>query len=220
MNNKTIPKLPLLICLLFACALTSGCVVGRRSVALETPATAAAAVNKGTVALTAVTDRRTFENKPSSPSIPSIDGDATKASKDNLKTMIGRQRNGYGKAMGDIQLAAGDNVEAQMRRLVGEGFKRRGYAVTDTAADGDGAQVDVDQFWAWFTPGFVAVSFEANVGCKLTITAKGKTQVLAVAGYGKNTGQVASNANWQLAYTRAFEDFLAKLDTALAGAGL
>ena len=115
-------------------ATTSGCVTGRRSIALEVPAatTVVAPANKGVVAITSVTDQRAFQNKPDDPSTPSIDGDVTKVSKDTLKTMIGRQRNGWGKAMGDIELAEGDTVESRMQALVAEGFKRRGYSIADS----------------------------------------------------------------------------------------
>jgi hypothetical protein len=221
MNNKMHARSLLLCWLLAAGVLTSGCVTGRRTFELPMPAVAAASgAAKGSIALTSVTDRRVFENKPPIASTPSVDGDVNAVSKATLKTMIGRQRNAYGKAMGDIQLAAGDDVEAQMRRLVTAGLQRRGYTVTGAASGGNSALVEINKFWTWFRPGFWAVSFEADVGCALNLTVDGMTQSLSVQGYGKNTGQVASNANWQLAYARAFEDFLAKLDTALQGAGL
>lgn len=199
---------------------TSGCVTGRRSIALETPTTVATSSNRGTVALASVVDQRVFQNKPSDPSTPSIDGDVNKANRDVLKTMIGRQRNGWGKAMGDIQLTGGDTVEAQMRHLVAEGFRRRGYSVSESQSGDHVARVAIDKFWAWFTPGFWAVDFEAQLSCELSIDTAGSARKVTVTGYGKNVGQVASDLNWQQAYERAFTDFLQKFDSALSGAGL
>lgn len=48
----------------------------------------------------------------------------------------------------------------------------------------------------------------------------GRTKTFAVRGNRRNNGQAASDANWQLACRRAFEDFLPKLDDELANAGL
>jgi len=211
----------LFVLLLFCVATTSGCVTGRRSITLEIPpASTVASSSRGSLEVVSVTDNRVFENKPTSPSVPSIDGDVTKVSKDTLKTMIGRQRNGYGKAMGDIELASGETVETQTRRLISDGFSRHGYTVVDSHSADVTVQVSIDKFWAWFSPGFWAVSFESQVGTEMTIMRGSKSEKLTVTGYGKNSGQVAKDANWQLAYARAFEDFLKNFDTALAHAGL
>lgn len=199
----------------------SGCVTGRRAITLETPVTVATQMpTKGTVAIVSIVDQRVFQNKPTDPSTPSLDGDVHRADKDALKTMIGRQRNGWGKAMGDIQLAGGDTVEQQMRRLVTEGLRRRGYAVGESEPGNPNVRVVIDKFWAWFTPGMWAVDFEANMSCELTIEKAGATRRVVVTGYGKNTGQMASDLNWQQAYERAYADFLNNFDSALAGADL
>jgi hypothetical protein len=213
---------PALIFLLAVTAITtSGCVTGRRSIALEVPPTATAApAAKGAVAITSIVDARVFENKPDDPSTPSIDGDVNKVSKDALKGMIGRQRNGFGKAMGDVELAAGDTVETRTRALIVEGLKRRGYTVADAGGGHRTLEVAIGKFWAWFTPGMWAVDFEAQIQCEMTLAGEGDSRKLTVAGYGKNVGQVASDLNWQQAYERAFDDFLKKLDAALASAGL
>lgn len=209
----------ILICV--AALLLSGCVTGRRAIALETPVTVVTqAPTKGTVAIVSIVDQRIFQNKPTEPSTPSLNGDVNKADRGVLKTMIGRQRNGWGKAMGDIQLAGGDTVEQQMRRLVTEGLRRRGYAVSESEAGDPKVRVTIDKFWAWFTPGMWAVDFEANVRCELLIDRAGATRRVAVTGYGKNTGQIASDLNWQQAYDRAYADFLSNFDSALAGMDL
>jgi hypothetical protein len=61
--------------------LQAGCVTGHRT--LDLPATPTAAVPADTrslVYVASVTDARTFENNPSDPSVPSVDGDVTKIS--------------------------------------------------------------------------------------------------------------------------------------------
>jgi hypothetical protein len=206
--------------LLIAIIASTGCVTGRRQIALEIPTSQqAVAASKGTVAITSVVDKREFQNKPPQPSTPSVDGDVTKLSKSQLGTMIGRQRNGYGKAMGDIALTGDSSVEKEMRQLVAEAFKRRGYTVTDAKADGS-AEIVINKFWAWFTPGFWSVDFEADLRSDLKIVMDGKTNQFTISGHGKNSGQVASDANWQLAYKRAFEDFVKNLDAVLESLGM
>lgn len=216
MKTRTVATLAVV---LVACALSAGCVTGRRMIALETPVQTPPEAARGTIVIGAVTDARKFENKPPQPSTPSIDGDVNSASRDTLKTMIGRQRNGYGAAMGDVALANGATVESQTRSLIAEGLKRRGYNVSD-GGGADALTVNIDEFWGWFSPGFATVSFEARIRTALSMMAGGEKRELVVNGYGINKGQVASDANWQIAYARAFEDYLKNLDTALAGAGL
>ena len=95
-------RLPLLALIGIAVVFQSGCVTGRRSLSLPVSTHDAPSATRGQVYIATVTDNRHFENKPSDPSIPSIDGDVTKLSAAEKDRMIGRQRNTWGKAMGDI----------------------------------------------------------------------------------------------------------------------
>ena len=168
----------------------------------------APAAIEGRVYIALVTDDRHFENKPSDPSTPSIDGDVTKLSADQKDQMIGRQRGGFGKAMGDIGLADGDAVTKRVRLLVEQGLSRKGYQVVSDPKAAYIISVSIDQFWAWMTPGFIALTFEAKIQCTLSATTPAGTETVVVKGYGRNYGQVAKDANWQEAYDPAFEDFI------------
>jgi hypothetical protein len=206
-----------------ACALvmlSSGCVVGHRSFSLEVPAgpEGPAPTSKGTVAITDITDARHFENHPGDPSTPSVDGDFTKLSAEQLSTYIGRQRNTYGHAMGDVGLPPGQSVKTKVAELVTEGLRRRGYSVGPGGQDGS-LSIRIDDFWSWMTPGFVALSFEARMECTITITRNGKETTVNVKGYALNHGQIAKDKNWQEAFDEAFENFLKDLDAKLASAG-
>jgi hypothetical protein len=199
--------------------INSGCVLGRRTVDLSIPHASGYPAGGGVIMIGKVEDKRGFENKPGDPATPSIDGDVTRMDAATKALMIGRQRNGYGMAMGDIGLPKERSVETLTRELLAESFKRSGYSV---ANDGSGKTVDVEinEFWAWFTPGLFAVTFEARVHCTLVVTRTAESKTVVIGGHGINKGQVASDANWQLAYQRAFEDFLAKSTTELKAAGL
>lgn len=196
----------------------SGCVMGRRTVDLSIPHAASYPAAQGAVTIGKIEDKRAFANKPSDPSTPSIDGDVTQMDAATKAVMIGRQRNGYGHAMGDIGLPQGRSVEVLTRELLTESLNRSGYSVgkaSDKTVD-----AEINEFWAWFTPGMFSVSFESRVYCTLTVKRKSDAKTVVIRGYGINKGQVASDDNWQLAYQRAFEDFLSKSSAQLKAAGL
>jgi Uncharacterized lipoprotein len=212
-------KLPAVASLLIVGIFATGCVMGRRTISLDTPTAPTSTASKGTAAVTAVVDNRAFENKPKEPSTPSIDGDVKKMSAEIREVMIGRQRNTYGMAMGDIALSTGQTVPQQVRSLVETGLKSRGYTVTSDNSADTKVDVSIDQFWAWFSPGLFTVSFEARIYCTLTLIKNDKKTLIMIQGNGVNQGQIASNANWKLAYSRAYKDFLEKLASALEKIG-
>lgn len=201
-------------------ALLSGCVTGTRTIDLAPPAATSTGEASGTVYIGTITDKRNFEAKPADPSTPSVKGDLAKTSPEKLKTLIGRQRNGYGKAMGDVALPNGTTVETEMRDMLKSGLEARGYKVVEDKNAPITMDVDVDKFWAWFSPGMWSVSFEALVATTINVNDKGKAKEIMVSGYGLNKGQVASDANWQLTYQRAFEEFMKNLDKSLDNAGM
>jgi uncharacterized lipoprotein YajG len=135
--------------------------------------------------------------------------------------MIGRQRNTWGHAMGDISLPPDDSVTKKARILVTQGLSSAGYRVTDDPHASNSVAVSVNEFWAWSTPGFVAVTFEAKMECQLTVhSADGSTHTGVIRGYGKNLGQVAKDANWRDAFTPAFNDFETNLSSSVDQLGL
>jgi hypothetical protein len=187
--------------------LLSGCVLGRRTLTLpeSKPVTVSAA--KGTVYIAAITDDRHFENKPQQPSTPSIDGDVASLSAEQKDQMVGRQRNGYGHAMGDIALSQGDSVTRRVRSLVTQGLAQAGYSVSTDPSTPNKVSVSIKQFWSWSTPGFMAASFEVRIECAVSMHGATGDNTVTVMGYGINRGQVAKNENWLEAFDPAFQDF-------------
>ena len=214
-----IREVNLTVALIVICALNAGCATGRRTIALDVPASTAAAADKGAISIAKVTDERHFEDKPAEASTPSIDGDVSTASRETLKTMIGRQRGGFGAALGDVALTPPATVETEVQALITEGLKRRGYTV-GASSRGDSVDVTIEEFWAWFRPGFAEIAFEAQIRTVLSITVTGQKRTLEVKGHGREEGQMASNEHWQRAYALAYEDYLKNLDSSLADAGL
>jgi uncharacterized lipoprotein YajG len=202
-------KLPLVFLAAATLLLQSGCVAGRRTLSLSVPTGSVLAATKGKAHVVSVTDNRVFENKPSSPSTPSIDGDVSSISAAQKDRMIGRQRNGFGHAMGDIGLEENDSVTKRVRLLVEEGLRRDGYQVTSDSEGAMPVTVSVDKFWVWMTPGMWALTFEARIMASITLTTAAGSSTFVVLGEGTNHGQSAKDGNWMEAYQPAFEAFLA-----------
>lgn len=208
----------------FALAVLSGCATSRSRLPLEVPSPGSAVVSGGKpVVIDAVRDARTFEADPDDPSTPSLKkGDNYTLDAEQRKQAIARKRGGFGHAFGDILLESG-NVETLTRELVVNALASRGYSVLPAnaaPADAPHVSVDIRQFWAWFTPGMWTASIEARVETLLKIVGPKGDRELAVKGYGYNAIQIARDANWQLAYERAFKDYLKQFDHAAANNGL
>ncbi len=200
--------------------LASGCVTGTRNIDLEQPSFMSKKTAAGTIYISEIKDSRNFEAEPRDPSTPSVDGDLMTTSKEKLATLIGRQRNGFGAAMGDVALPEGQNVQSKMKSLIAAGLKARGYTVSDSENADMKLNVSISDFWAWFSPGMWSVSFEAKLKSILNFETNGESKEVVVEGYGINKGQIASDANWQLAYSRAFMDYMVKFEEALTKAEL
>lgn len=196
------------ILVIMAVALT-GCVTGRRTFELPVKTAAEPVAHLGDVYIASVTDDRQFQNKPSDPSIPSINGDVATLSAEQRDRMIGRQRNTWGGAMGDVSLPENDTVTRRVRLLVEQGLLRSGYRVSAGPGAPNSVTVSVQEFWGWMTPGLFTISFEAKITCAVTTSAPGGSHTVVVKGYGKKKGQIASNENWQRAFAPAFDDFIA-----------
>ena len=211
---KSIAKL----CFLSTLLLLTACVTGTRNVNLEIPAHSSSKTGAGAVQIVSITDSRVFEQKPKSPDTPSAKADIATLSAETKATMIGRQRNGYGGAMGDVALPAGSTVQSEVKKLIATGLQNRGYVVSENSENK--LSIDIEKFWAWMVPGFISVGFESEVTTALTLSNGTDTKTVKVAGVGNNEGQVASDANWRLTYSRAFENFLSNMDSALEDLGL
>jgi hypothetical protein len=198
--------------LVLACSLSVSCVIGKREVSIKVPVGTHPAA-KGQVSLGSIQDARTFQNKPAEPSTPSVEGDFATLTAQQRENNIGRQRNSYGKGMGEVVLPAGGTVTAKMSEIITEALARRGYTV---AGSGTPVNVKISQFWGWMTPGMWAITLEARITAGVTV----RGQSTQITGYGENVCQAATTANWNLAYERAIADFLDKAGAALGSAGL
>lgn len=213
------------IVLLAAFLFLTGCVTGTRSLTLpdaripaataSTSSSAGPGALVGPVRIRSIRDARVFEQKPQDPSTPSVRGRLEDVGPDARARLIGRQRDSFGKAMGDLALAGDRTVEDEVRRLLVQGLEARGIRVSDSDPDATPLDVTIDEFWAWFSPGMWTIGFDARLRTRIELAVESGPRVAVVTGHGSNRGQIESDANWVLAYQRAFDDYVARLAEAV-----
>ncbi len=121
--------------------------------------------------ITEVKDSRGFELRPPRPSIPSLkNGEMHDQS--ITSRAIARKRNGYGRALGDILLPEGRTVHDLARESIARAMHESGLRVLSEGDAGWEAasplQADIQQLWAWMTPGFWAIALDFDMRVRIT----------------------------------------------------
>ena len=149
----------------------TGCATSRGVLEIDIPAVKRPETGPA-FKIVSVLDSRVFEERPSKPSIPSLKHRSQIGDPAITSRAIARKRNGYGKAMGDILLPEGktvmDLVRAAVTRAMNEVEIR---VVNEDEPELDSARpvdVDIQQFWAWFSPGFWTVALEFDARLRIT----------------------------------------------------
>lgn len=182
-----------------AVVILSGCAVNRGELAVEAPAAANPETGQP-VRIVDVVDKRVFVISPPDPSTPSLKNNEINDPSITNRA-IARKRNGFGMALGDILLPEGETVEQLTASALATALKEKGYRVVP---EGDPAyatalplSANINQFWAWFTPGFWAVKLEYRADLELTgdWPLDGSSQT--VGGTSKWSGLAATTAAWR-----------------------
>jgi hypothetical protein len=180
-------------------SILAGCAAGRTTVDVAVPQGTNPATGKY-VRIDSTQDKRTFTVAPPSADMASLDpnedaGDASKA------RAIGRKRNGYGKALGDVVLPEGKTVSGLVESALASGFQEAGYIVVkpgdpnfDSAAAVNAQVID---FWAWFQPGFWAVTTNQKSELKLSGDVGALHGTETVKTRVKESKQVVTASDWQ-----------------------
>lgn len=192
--------------------LSSGCAVKEATMDLWVHATPDPETDR-MVTITRVTDKRVFDDASKDASVPSL---KTKDmdNKGLAARAIARQRNTYGKAMGYIVLPEGRTVEMVVKEALEKSFRDAGYKVIPADQNTDNkaipVEADIEQFWAWFTPGFSTISleFETKVNIKGDIPTI-KDGVM-VRGYTINRGFAAHTQAWINTLVEGSNNFMAE----------
>jgi hypothetical protein len=204
--RRLVLVVPLLACLFIAtgCATTRG--------VIDIPAKAGPNPSSGpAVRIDRVTDRRVFEIDPRQATIPSLMNEAEIKDPKITSRAIARKRGGFGKALGDILLPEGRTVMQVVEEALRWSLQDAGYRVV--SKDDPGAstaiplQADIEQFWAWFRPGFAEVAVEFESVVRLTSAQLPELPGSPVKGTSRVTGMAATSGTWQEAVTRGVDDF-------------
>jgi hypothetical protein len=195
------------------CLALGGCATSRSELKLSAPTPVAAASTKGAVFIRSINDMRKFEQAPSDPSIPSLGFEGATQAADTLKARaVGRKRNSFGKAMGDVLLEDGQTVTQVMRDSLVAAFAEAGYKVeSDPMAPSLPVVVDVDvtKFWAWFQPGFWAITLNADIVADVKVAGRTTPQTITV--HSEDKRQMATDGAWMEIVQVGLKDFRAQV---------
>jgi ribosomal protein L11 len=157
-SMQAFPKLMAKVSFVFLLMLAlSACAVNRSTVAVDVPEATAGTKNGVSVKILEVTDNRVFEFRPGVPQVPSL-SESEQNNKSVEARAIGRKRNGFGKALGDVLLPEDQTIAGLVEKTVTNAFLEAGFTVVkaDDAAYGDAIPVKtgVVKFWSWIEWGF------------------------------------------------------------------
>jgi hypothetical protein len=210
---------------LTAVLLMSGCATSRSEIKLQSPAIAAPATTvtpgQRAVVIGKITDERVFAEAPNNPSVPTLGfGGADKATDDVKARAVGRKRNSWGKALGDVLLQPGQTVESVIRENLNAAFQQAGYRVKDEGDTGPSplvVDVHIKQFWSWFTPGAFVVTLSNNIATDLVINGDGKPVVVST--HVEDTHAMATESDWTQIVDKGLSAYRAEVSHRMQNSG-
>ena len=164
-----------------------GCATTRSEVQIPSAppqATIAANPDAPRAVLRVVKDSRRFEQAPGDPSTPSLGFEgAEKATADTRLRAVGRKRNGFGQAIGDVLLQQGQTVEGLVRAALVQALGDAGYNVVAASDTGPSLEIDaqINRLWAWIEPGFWAITLRSEVAVDLALSNRNGPATVAVS---------------------------------------
>lgn len=213
-------KLPVAALAATLALFVTGCATTRST--FDIPATRAVAANPPAtvyVKLVSVNDKRVFEAKPANPSTPSLEHAEELKDAAITARAIARKRGGFGNAAADILLPPGRTVSQVVTEAITDALRLQGYAVVETGApqyaDAIALDVDIQQFWSWFTPGFWTISIENESIVLLRSAALFAGKDESVRGYAIVNSMAATEGEWQRAMQAGVQDLVGKVKAKL-----
>lgn len=205
------------------CVMLAGCATSRSEIKLHSPAIVAPSMTatsaQHVVVIGKITDERVFEQAPNDPSMPSLGfGGADKAADDVKARAVGRKRNTYGMALGDVLLQQGQTVESVVRENLIAAFQQAGYQVKGEGDAGPSplvVDVHIKQFWAWFTPGFWAVTLSDNIATDLVV--HGVEVPVVVSTHVEDKHAAATEDDWMQIVDKGLDAYRAEVAQRMRG---
>lgn len=205
------------------CASLAGCATTRSEIKLQgptmSPPAATAVGDDHVVVIKSVTDERVFEQAPSDPSTPSLGFGGSDSATAQVKSQaIGRKRNSFGKALGDVLLQQGQTVTGVVRENLIAALLQSGYRVVpqvNAGADAVVLDVHVKQFWSWFQPGFWAITLHSDIATDLQV--EGKDTPIKIQVHAEDKRQAATEKAWMEIMQQGLERYRAEVSKSVAG---
>lgn len=208
---------------LTAVLLMTGCATSRSEIKLQSPVIAAPATTatstRPVVVIGKITDERVFAEAPDDPSVPTLGfGGADKATDDVKARAVGRKRNSWGKALGDVLLQSGQTVESVVRENLVAAFQQAGYQVKDEGDAGPSPLVvdaHIKQFWSWFTPGAFVITLSNNIATDLVINGSAKPEVVST--HVEEHFAAATEDDWMKIVTKGLDAYRTEVSHRMQG---
>lgn len=204
---------------LFGLLLLGGCATSRSVLDVPSPGTEKLAPSNGKeVYINSAVDKRIFEIAPSEPSTPSLDPSEDQS--DAIKRRsVGRKRNTFGKALGDILLKEGQTVETLTNASIRQALIEKGYRVADSkdkiSSNTYIVDADIEKFWSWMNPGFAAITLSTEISTNLSIKSPDGTKKQVIAVKASDHYQTGMESNWIEVINKAIRAFIDDLKAKL-----
>jgi hypothetical protein len=210
---------PRIMITLVIISLSSACAAGGGTLSLkakypENPYQRHHATSK-TVLIRDVTDDREFEAQPVPLSVHSYAGE--KPAADQLAAIIGARSGEEGKDFNNIYLEYPQNVKKIMSDLPKVALEYAGYKVVTIEKDSDKepdvvAEIVVQRFWIWMTPGTATIAVESVIQVEVNLTSKKEgTASIAASGSHEDMDVSKSPSSYSLALNEAINNLLVDL---------
>ncbi|MBU1230994.1 MAG: flagellar biosynthesis protein [Proteobacteria bacterium] len=195
----------------------AGCATNRSVLDIPAPTSASVAPSNGKqVCIAAVTDRRVFEENPGQPSTPSLSPREAQDADTRLRA-IGRKRNTFGMALGDIVLKEGATVESLIQAAIRQAFLAKGYALVECggAPQSGVVNADITKFWSWLNPGFATITVSTEISTDLNIVFPEGKKRLMVSARASDGYMAATEKAWTEISTQALQNYQTELEKQL-----
>ncbi len=209
-----------LLAFLLSAALLGGCATSRSVLDIPSPvdkSRAESAADKE-VLVVAVNDKRIFQENPSSPEIASLSPYEDQSEKTRSRA-VGRKRNSFGKALGDILLKEEQSVETLTAESIQQAFAEKGYRVlkdkTQATTKTWRVNADVEKFWSWMNPGFAAITLSTEISTTIDIQSPEEKSTQTVSVKASDYFQTGMEGNWVEVINKALRLYIDQLKTKL-----
>jgi hypothetical protein len=155
-----------------------------------------------------VTDARVFEEESTSASAPVIWDDPQKRPRPQI---IGARGDSV-RAVSNIYLAEGQDVETIVLHMLKAAFLQAGYDLAESEEDADlVAEAELKTFWVWMTPSGITIRVQSSVQADVTVTGKAGEAKFTVDGYNDSVDASTSPTSYQFSLQEALYGFYENL---------